>query len=120
MHGPTFMGNPTAAAAALKSLEIMRRDGYLERVVRIEQRLRADLLGLEHRSHKVLATRVLGATGVVEVRDRADYQGLAEFAAERGVWLRPFERYVYTMPAYVISDSELAQVTSVIREWFLR
>jgi adenosylmethionine-8-amino-7-oxononanoate aminotransferase len=120
MHGPTFMGNPTAAAAALKSLEIMRRDGYLERVARIEQRLRADLLGLEHRSHKVLATRVLGATGVVEVRDRADYAGLADFAAERGVWLRPFERYVYTMPAYVISDSELAQVTSVIREWFLR
>jgi adenosylmethionine-8-amino-7-oxononanoate aminotransferase len=34
----------------------------------------------------------------------------------RGVWLRPFGRLVYVMPPYVISDSELTQLTRAIVE----
>ncbi len=116
MHGPTFMGNPLACAVALKSLEIFQRDGYLAKIRRIEKQLQAGLLPLT--GPEILETRVLGATGVVEVKAPAVYAGMQEFAAERGVWLRPFGRYVYTMPPYVISEKELGRILAVIREWF--
>jgi adenosylmethionine-8-amino-7-oxononanoate aminotransferase len=35
-------------------------------------------------------------------------------ALERGVWLRPFRDLLYTMPAYVMDDEELATVTDAL------
>jgi adenosylmethionine-8-amino-7-oxononanoate aminotransferase len=55
---------------------------------------------------------------VIEVNSKIDYDGFAKFAAERGVWLRPFATYIYTMPAYSISIEELKKVTQVIQDWF--
>jgi adenosylmethionine-8-amino-7-oxononanoate aminotransferase len=61
---------------------------------------------------------VLGATGVIEVHDPRVLCGVQEFALGRGVWLRPFGRYLYAMPPYVISDDELLRVIDVMRAWF--
>ena len=33
---------------------------------------------------------------------------------EAGVWVRPFGRLVYLMPAYVISDDELRQLCEAV------
>lgn len=118
MHGPTFMGNAVAAAVALRSIEIFERDNYLDKIRRIEVQLRRELLPI--RGAGVKETRVLGAVGVIEVTSPAAHQGLQAFAAERGVWLRPFDRTVYTAPPYVISECELSQVTAVMRDWFSR
>jgi adenosylmethionine-8-amino-7-oxononanoate aminotransferase len=118
MHGPTFMGNPLACAAALRSIEIFQRDGYLERIGRIEALLKEHLLPL--RSPKIREARVLGACGVVETHTSSDLRGVQQFAMDRGVWLRPFDRYVYAMPPYVISDDELLHVLATMREWFER
>ena len=57
---------------------------------------------------------------VLETVDAAAWHGLREFAAERGVWLRPFQRFVYTMPPLIISDAELRTVCSVMKAWFTR
>jgi len=46
MHGPTFMGNALACAVALAGIAIFERDGYLDKVRRIEQVLREELLGI--------------------------------------------------------------------------
>lgn len=116
MHGPTFMGNPTACAIALKSIEIFERENHLEKIAAIEAQLQEELGDL--RAPGIVDVRVLGALGVVETRNRTDWEGIQEFAAERGVWLRPFDRVVYTMPPYIISSEQLSQITSVIREWF--
>jgi adenosylmethionine-8-amino-7-oxononanoate aminotransferase len=35
-------------------------------------------------------------------------------AVEHGVWLRPFNDLIYTMPPYVIGDEDLARVCSAI------
>lgn len=121
MHGPTFMGNPLAASAALASLELIRAPGFLPKIKEIEAQLQRELDPLSALNHPDIADiRILGATGVVELQPKASWQGLREFAAERGVWLRPFGRYIYTMPAYTISSEELAQVCGVIRDWFNR
>mgnify|MGYP003328834399 CR=1 FL=1 len=108
MHGPTFMGNPLACAVALESIAILEEPHTLQRVQAIEQRLKDSLTGFCHPDIK--STRVLGATGVIEVHDAAAVEGVQEAALKQGVWLRPFDRYVYTMPPYTISDSELDRV----------
>lgn len=118
MHGPTFMGNALACSVALTSIELCERGGYLAKIRRIEDILRQELLGL--RSSKIRETRVFGACGVVEVHDRRHLEGMQAFAAERGVWLRPFERVVYTMPAYVIDEASLRRICRTMRAWFER
>ena len=116
MHGPTFMANATACAVALKSIEIFERENYLDKIEHIENVLRENLLPLS--SDKIQEVCVLGGTGVVEVRQKEDLASIQRFAANRGVWLRPFGRYVYTMPPYIISEDELLAVTGVIKQWF--
>jgi adenosylmethionine-8-amino-7-oxononanoate aminotransferase len=118
MHGPTFMGNPLACAVALASVGIFERDGYLDKIRRIENVLREELLDL--RAPSVREARVFGACGVIEVHEPAASRGLQDFAAERGVWLRPFDRVVYTMPAYVMDDDDLRTICQAMRDWFGR
>lgn len=116
MHGPTFMGNPLACRAALASIEIFEQDDYLSRIQELNRLLHRELSNF--RAPGVLATRVLGATGVIEVEDAKQLAGLAEYAFNQGVWLRPFGRYAYTMPSYVISDAELTRITQVMKAYF--
>jgi adenosylmethionine-8-amino-7-oxononanoate aminotransferase len=116
MHGPTFMGNALACAVALESIQIFERDGYLDKIRRIEEILREELLAL--RADTIRETRVFGACGVIEVHDPSAWQGLQAFAGERGVWLRPFDKVVYTMPAYVIDEASLRQVCRAMSAWF--
>ena len=116
MHGPTFMGNALACAIALKSIEIFEKESYLLYVKRIESQLKQSLLGFTH--PRIAATRVLGATGVIEVKSDADLEGFQAFAIKRGVWLRPFDKYLYTMPAYIIKENELDLILSTMKAWF--
>jgi adenosylmethionine-8-amino-7-oxononanoate aminotransferase len=118
MHGPTFMGNPIACAVGLKAIEIFKRDDYLSNIARIEQQLKDELLSFEH--DEIVECRVLGATGAIEVKDARFHQGIQQYAAERGVWLRPFERYIYTMPPYITTSEQLKTITEVMKGWFLR
>ncbi|MGR3219731.1 MAG: adenosylmethionine--8-amino-7-oxononanoate transaminase, partial [Candidatus Anammoxibacter sp.] len=96
MHGPTFMGNPLACAVALKSINIFERDDYLDKIKKIEEQLKNKLFQI--RSSKIKDIRVLGAVGVIEVKDEKCVAGFQKFAVENGVWLRPFSRFLYTMP----------------------
>lgn len=116
MHGPTFMGNALACAVALKSLEIFEREGYLEKVARIEAILNERLPAVS--SPRIRGIRVIGACGAIEVDEPEAYAGLQTFAAKRGVWLRPFDRNVYAMPPYVIETDQLHRVIDAIEEWF--
>jgi adenosylmethionine-8-amino-7-oxononanoate aminotransferase len=116
MHGPTFMGNALACSVALASIDVFERDDYLAKIRGIETILREELLGL--RGTQIREARVLGACGVVEVNDARALAGIQEFAAGRGVWLRPFDRVVYTMPAYVIEEADLRRICRTLRAWF--
>jgi len=116
MHGPTFMGNALACSAALASLKIFERENYLQKIARINEILKEELLGFE--ASGVKETRVFGACGVIETETEEAHRGIQKFAAARGVWLRPFLRVVYTMPPYIISEEELRKVCGVMREFF--
>ena len=115
MHGPTFMGNPLACAAANASLDLIGRGGLLERIREIEKILSDGLAPLRG-SVKVADVRALGAIGVVELKKAADMERFQDALARRGVWLRPFGRLLYTMPPYVISDADLKTVARAMVE----
>jgi adenosylmethionine-8-amino-7-oxononanoate aminotransferase len=113
MHGPTFMGNPVAAAVSRASIDLLLARGWQADVDRLQARLRVGLepaRGLEG----VQDVRVLGGIGVVELRAPVDLHAATPFLAERGVWLRPFGRLVYTMPAYVMADDDIDRVTAAM------
>ena len=58
--------------------------------------------------------RVLGAVGVVQLREPVRVAEVTAAALARGVWVRPFRDLVYTMPPYVTTDADLATVTAAI------
>ena len=62
----------------------------------------------------VREVRVLGAVGVVQLDHEADVAQLSARALEHGVWVRPFRDLVYTMPPYVSTDDDVAQVCDAI------
>ncbi len=113
MHGPTYMANPLACAVALASLDLLATEEWRTQVKRIEQGLRT---GLESARElpSVSDVRVLGAIGVVQLEEEVDVATATAASVERGVWLRPFRDLVYAMPPYVISDKDLAVVTTAM------
>ena len=60
--------------------------------------------------------RVLGAIGVVELDDPVHMGEIQRRFVEKGVWIRPFGRLVYTMPPYIIGEKDLSQVTNAMFE----
>jgi adenosylmethionine---8-amino-7-oxononanoate aminotransferase len=115
MHGPTFMGNPLACAVALSVLEVLGTFDWRRRVRDIGSQLERELEPC--RSHPGVAdVRVLGAIGVVEMKEPIDVHAAVPMLVDRGVWLRPFGNLLYTMPPFIISEPELRQVTSAMCE----
>lgn len=113
MHGPTFMGNPLAAAVANASLELLEERPWREEVRRIEAGLLTGLAGAAE-APGVREVRVLGAIGVIETREPVDVPVVQDVVMRHGVWLRPFGRLLYAMPPYAIGDDDLETVTTAM------
>ncbi len=103
MHGPTYMANPLACAAACASLDLFAASDYAAQVARIERQF-AEGLAPARALPNVRDVRVLGAVGVVEVERLPAPEDIQRVIRAHGVWLRPFCNFIYAMPP-LVSDA---------------
>ncbi len=108
MHGPTFMANALACAAANASLDLFETEPRLAQVASDrERRLLQGLAPCRGLSH-VADVRVKGAIGVVELANAFDLEAAKRRFVELGVFIRPFGRIIYLTPAFTISPGGFA------------
>ena len=113
MHGPTYMANALACAAANASLDLFESEPRLAQVKAIAARLAQGLApcrGLPH----VKDVRVIGAIGVVELDRIDDLDALRSRFIAEGVFVRPFGSVIYLTPAFTIAEDELSKLTSAV------
>jgi adenosylmethionine-8-amino-7-oxononanoate aminotransferase len=113
MHGPTYMANPLACAAALASTGLLADGAWRADLARLERGL-ADGLEPARGLPGVVDVRVLGAIGVIELAHAVDVARATRAAVGQGVWLRPFRELIYAMPSYVTDDEDLRAITGAM------
>ena len=115
MHGPTFMANALACAAANASLDLFGHEPRLAQVANIEALLRD---GLEpcRKLGRVKEVRVKGAIGVVELDHIENLNVLRQRFISEGVFVRPFGSIIYLTPAFTMSEEELAKLTGAVTQ----
>lgn len=113
MHGPTFMGNALACAAANASLDLFESEPRLAQALALSLALATGLEPCRDLPW-VRDVRVLGAIGVVELDGITDREALKRRLVEAGVWVRPFGNVVYLTPALTIDGDDLAALTRAV------
>ena len=120
MHGPTFMANPLACAAANASIDLFEREPRLAQVRAIEAAL-AQGLESARALPGIVDVRVQGAIGVIQLTALKDAGWLRRRFIELGVWARPFGDILYLAPPFVIAPDDLRTLTdamvTIARDW---
>jgi adenosylmethionine-8-amino-7-oxononanoate aminotransferase len=113
MHGPSYMANALACAAANASLDLFETEPRLQQVAAISAALSQ---GLEpcRGMPGVKDVRVKGAIGVVEMDAIDNLDALRARFVEEGVFVRPFGNIIYLTPAFTIPKYELKTLTDAV------
>lgn len=128
IHGFTYSGHPTCCAVALKNIEIMEREGLVERTREDTGPYLAKALATLNDHPLVGETRSLGLIGAVEiVREPGtnlrflDKEGEAgpivrDRCIANGLMVRGIRDTIVCCPPLIISHAEIDKLVSIIRK----
>jgi len=114
MHGPTYMGNALACAAANASLDLFEDKNRLLAANEIGKAM-ATALGPCLALPGVKDVRVRGGIAAVELTQIPNREALCQRFVAQGVWIRPLRNVIYLTPALTIGEGELAALTGAVR-----
>src|SRR5262249_48502528 len=114
MHGPTYMGNALACAAANASLDLFEPEPRLQQVDALSGALTRELEPCRGMAG-VRDVRVRGAIGVVEMQRIEDLDVLRRRFVDEGVFVRPFGNVIYLTPPFTIVPDGRACLTGGVR-----
>lgn len=115
MHGPTYMGNALACAAANASLDLFENNTRLRAANEIGKQMGREL-GACLDLPGVTDVRTRGGIGVVELTRIENREALCQRFVAEGVWIRPLRNVVYLTPALTISEDELSRLTGAVNK----
>ena len=124
MHAFTYSGHPTACAVALKNIEILEREGLIDRAARSGARMLERLRPLESLDG-VGNVRGLGMMAAVEVvADKATKQlfpaelgmtqKLTDALLDRGLYTRVAMDCICVAPPLVTTDAQIDRIVAII------
>jgi len=113
MHGPTFMANPLACAAANASLDLFEAEPRVAQARTMEAKLLQGLARCRDLPG-VIDVRAKGGVGVVQLARAPDRETLKQAFVDEGVWIRPFGDIVYLAPALNIDDADIERLCSAV------
>ncbi|MBT5515588.1 MAG: adenosylmethionine--8-amino-7-oxononanoate transaminase [Rhodospirillaceae bacterium] len=115
MHGPTYMGNALACAAANASLDLFETEPRLDQVQAMAAQM-IDALAPCRDIAGVMDVRVWGGIGVIELETLGDMYWIRDQFIAKGCWVRPFGNVIYLMPAFNIDPADLTTLTDAVVE----
>ena len=115
MHGPTYMANPIACAAACASLGLFAASDYAARTAMIEKAFREGLAGVE-KMENVADVRILGAAAVIELKGMPPRETIDDVIDAHGVWLRPFANFAYAIPPLVSDAGAVKRICDALAD----
>lgn len=120
MHGPTFMANPLACAAANASLDLFETEPRLQQAQALQKVLEEGLTPCR-RLASVVDVRTRGAVGVVQVKELDRVPQMIAAAVQEGIWVRPFKDMVYVTPAlnmpHSVAEELCGALVKVLHAW---
>jgi adenosylmethionine-8-amino-7-oxononanoate aminotransferase len=120
-HGATYSGHPTCCAAGLANLDLLERDGLLERGRTMETELAAALSPLAAHPLVGEVRAGLGLLGAVELtaellaRHPSAVTDLQMLVRQQGVLLRPLATALAVSPPLTVQSEHLRQIGEAFR-----
>lgn len=117
-HGFTYSGHPAAAAAALVNIDIIEREGLVERARRIGDRMAAGLGALVDDGNLSGYRGVGGlwAAKLPEGSEFADAVAVRDTMLDNGVICRPIGDSLAFCPPLVIDDADVGTMIDVLAD----
>jgi adenosylmethionine-8-amino-7-oxononanoate aminotransferase len=116
-HGYTYAGHATACAVALANLDVIEREGLVQRVRTLEPVLAEAMRSLESHPAVAQVRAGVGLLAGVELADPSKLQAVIDAAYERGVLVRGIRGVALQVsPPFVITEDEIATTARVFGE----
>jgi putrescine---pyruvate transaminase len=116
-HGYTYAGHATACAVGLANLDVIEREGLVQRVRELEPLLADALAPLADHPAVTEVRSGVGLLAAVELAEPAKLQAVIDAAYERGVLVRGIRGVALQVsPPFVITEEEIATTARVFGE----